>query len=127
MASNSIVNMFKVKELRNRLLFTLAVLAIYRLGCVLTIPGIDAQALIEVFENAANQNKGNAFANYMDFFVGGAFSNFSVFIELAGFSVTFSFAVFFLNKLPTWIFIPHLHFPYEISLLFLKNLHKNSP
>lgn len=80
MASNSIVNMFKVKELRNRLLFTLAVLAIYRLGCVLTIPGIDAQALIEVFENAANQNKGNAFANYMDFFVGGAFSNFSVFM-----------------------------------------------
>lgn len=80
MASNSIVNMFKVKELRNRLLFTLAVLAIYRLGCVLTIPGIDAQALIEVFENEANRNKGNAFANYMDFFVGGAFSNFSVFM-----------------------------------------------
>ena len=45
MAGNSIVNMFKVKELRNRLLFTLAVLAIYRLGCVLTIPGIDAQGL----------------------------------------------------------------------------------
>lgn len=80
MAGNSIVNMFKVKELRNRLLFTLAVLAIYRLGCVLTIPGIDAQALIEYFENLLRQNKSNAFASYMDFFVGGAFSNFSVFM-----------------------------------------------
>lgn len=80
MASNSIVNMFKVKELRSKLLFTLAVLAIYRLGCVITIPGIDAQALIEHFENLLSQNKSNAFASYMDFFVGGAFSNFSVFM-----------------------------------------------
>lgn len=80
MAGNSLVNMFKVKELRNRLLFTLGVLAVYRLGCVLTIPGIDAQALIEYFENLLRQNKSNAFASYMDFFVGGAFSNFSVFM-----------------------------------------------
>ena len=80
MAGNTIVNMFKVKELRNRLLFTLAILAIYRLGCVLTIPGIDAKALIEYFENLLAQNKSNAFASYMDFFVGGAFSNFSVFM-----------------------------------------------
>ena len=80
MAGNTLANMFKVKELRNRLLFTLAILAIYRLGCVLTIPGIDAKALIEYFENLLAQNKSNAFASYMDFFVGGAFSNFSVFM-----------------------------------------------
>ena len=79
MAGNSLVNMFKVKELRNRLLFTLAVLAIYRLGCVLTIPGVDAAALFEYFNNLMKQNN-NAFASYMDFFVGGAFSNFSVFM-----------------------------------------------
>ena len=76
---NSIANMFKVKELRSRLLFTLVVLAVYRLGCVLTIPGVDAAALFEYFNNLAAQNK-NAFASYMDFFVGGAFSNFSVFM-----------------------------------------------
>ncbi len=79
MASNSLVNMFKIKELRSRLLFTFVVLAVYRLGCVLTIPGIDAAALFEYFNNLAAQNK-NAFASYMDFFVGGAFSNFSVFM-----------------------------------------------
>ena len=44
MASNPIVNMFKVKELRNRLLFTIFVLAVFRLGSVITIVGINAKA-----------------------------------------------------------------------------------
>lgn len=79
MAGNSIVNMFKVKELRKRLLFTLLVLAVYRLGCVLTIPGVNASALLTYFEELARQNK-NSFSSYMDFFVGGAFSQFSVFM-----------------------------------------------
>jgi preprotein translocase subunit SecY len=79
MASNPIVNIFKVKELRTRLLFTFLVLAIFRLGSVITIPGIDANVLLQYFDNLASQNK-NAFASYMDFFVGGAFSNFSIFM-----------------------------------------------
>src|SRR5574344_98601 len=79
MANNPVVNMFKVKELRERILFTLLILAVFRLGSVLTIPGIDANVLLSYFENLANQNK-NAFASYMDFFVGGAFSNFSIFM-----------------------------------------------
>ena len=79
MASNPIVNMFKVKELRDRLFFTLFVLAVFRLGCTLTMPGIDASVLIKYFDDLAAQNN-NAFASYMDFFVGGAFSNFSVFM-----------------------------------------------
>lgn len=76
---STIGNIFKVGELRSRILFTLAVLAVYRLGCVLTIPGVDAAALFEYFNTLAQQNN-NAFASYMDFFVGGAFSNFSVFM-----------------------------------------------
>ena len=76
---STIGNIFKIKELRSRLLFTFVVLAIYRLGCVLTIPGVDAAALFDYFNNLAAQNN-NAFASYMDFFVGGAFSNFSVFM-----------------------------------------------
>ena len=79
MASNPIVNMFKVKELRDRLFFTLFILAVFRLGCTLTMPGIDASVLIKYFDDLAAQNN-NAFASYMDFFVGGAFSNFSVFM-----------------------------------------------
>ena len=79
MASNPVINMFKVKELRSRLFFTLIVLAVFRLGSVLTIPGIDANVLFKYFNDLASQNK-NAFASYMDFFVGGAFSNFSIFM-----------------------------------------------
>ena len=62
MASNPIVNMFKVKELRSRMLFTLLILAIFRLGSVLTIPGIDANVLLQYFDNLAAQNR-NAFAS----------------------------------------------------------------
>lgn len=77
--ASSIVNMFKIKELRTRLFFTFCILAVFRLGSTLTIPGIDAGALLSYFDELAKQNK-NTFASYIDFFVGGAFSNFSVFM-----------------------------------------------
>jgi preprotein translocase subunit SecY len=77
MANNAIVNMFKLKELRERIFFTLGILAVFRLGSVLTIPGVNPQALTSYFSQLT---KGNAFVDYMDFFAGGAFSNFSVFM-----------------------------------------------
>ena len=69
--------MLKVKELRERIFFTFVMLAVFRLGSVLTIPGINPQALTAYFNS---QTRGNAFVDYMDFFAGGAFSNFSVFM-----------------------------------------------
>ena len=77
MANNALVNVFRIKELRDRILFTIGVLIVFRLGSVLTIPGIDPHALSAYFQS---QVRGNAFVDYMDFFVGGAFSNFSVFM-----------------------------------------------
>jgi len=77
MASNPVVNMFRVSELRSRLFFTLFILAIFRLGSVLTVPGIDPNALLSYFNN---NGAADSFANYIDFFVGGAFSNFSIFM-----------------------------------------------
>jgi len=77
MANNAFVNMFRIKELRERITFTVIILAVFRLGSVLTIPGIDPHALTVYFKS---QLQGNAFADYMDFFAGGAFSNFSVFM-----------------------------------------------
>nr|MCR5285899.1 preprotein translocase subunit SecY [Treponema sp.] len=79
MASNPIVNMFKVKELRDRLFFTLLILAVFRLGSVLTIPGVNASVLFDYF-NSSIEDSNNAFVSYLDFFVGGAFSNFSIFM-----------------------------------------------
>lgn len=76
MANNVFANMFRIKDLRNRIFFTTIVLAVFRLGSVLTIPGIDPKALSLYFK----QGQGSAFADHMDFFVGGAFSNFSVFM-----------------------------------------------
>lgn len=77
MANNAFVNVFRIKELRSRILFTVGILIVFRLGSVLTIPGIDPHALSAYFKS---QVRGNAFVDYMDFFVGGAFSNFSVFM-----------------------------------------------
>ena len=79
MANNPIVNMFKVKELRNRIFFTLLILAVFRLGSVLTIPGINATLLLQYFNSFASGAE-SAFASYMDFFAGGAFERFSVFM-----------------------------------------------
>ncbi len=77
MANNAFVNMLRIKDLRQRIVFTIVILAVFRLGSVLTIPGIDPHALTTFFKS---QIKGNAFVDYMDFFAGGAFSNFSVFM-----------------------------------------------
>jgi len=78
MASSPLVGIFKIKELRERVLFTTLMLVIFRLGAVLPIPGINVNALKVYF--LSQQNSGNAIVDYLDFFAGGAFSNFSVFM-----------------------------------------------
>lgn len=80
MANNPIVNMFKIKELRQKLFFTFLIFVVFRLGCVLTIPGINAQVLVDYFDNLAQNSAENSFASYMNFFAGGAFERFSVFM-----------------------------------------------
>ena len=76
--ANTLVTIFRVKELRERILFTFAMLVIFRIGAVLPIPGINARELAAFFLSQANT--GNAIVDYLDFFAGGAFSNFSVFM-----------------------------------------------
>jgi len=78
MASNPIADIFRVKELRDRILFTLFWLAVFRLGAYLPIPGIDVSALRVYFESQAGNASG--VTDYLDFFAGGAFKNFSVFM-----------------------------------------------
>ena len=68
-------NIFKIHELRQRILYTLALLVIVRIGAHITLPGIDARVLTEAM---ANQTSDNLFGLY-DLFVGGAFSNAAVF------------------------------------------------
>jgi preprotein translocase subunit SecY len=53
---DSLKNIFAVKELRDRILFTFAILGVYRIGGHITTPGINIQALSELTQQAANSN-----------------------------------------------------------------------
>jgi preprotein translocase subunit SecY len=79
MASNPLSDIFRIKDLRDRILFTLGILLVHRLGSTLPIPGINLSALQAYFltQNAAG---GLSVTDYLDFFSGGAFSQFSVFM-----------------------------------------------
>ena len=69
----SILDAFKVPELRKKILFTLAILALYRFGAYVPVPGIPFHEFATAF-----QDTGVAMT-MLDLFTGGALSNFSVF------------------------------------------------
>src|SRR5262245_58770776 len=71
---DSIRNMLNVPELKRRILFTLALFAVYRFGEHLPSPGVDAAALSAAFQSQA----GGLFGMY-DMFVGGAFKRATIF------------------------------------------------
>lgn len=68
----AIANAFKVPDLKRRIMFTLGIIAIYRLGAHIPVPGIDVTALRTLFEQ-------NPLLGFVDLFAGGALSNFAVF------------------------------------------------
>ncbi|HEX9952901.1 MAG TPA: preprotein translocase subunit SecY [Rubricoccaceae bacterium] len=72
----SIRNIWKIHELRQRILFTLGVLVVYRLGSFVTLPGIDASVLQSLTDSSNNQ--GGLFGLF-NLFVGGAFFRAGVF------------------------------------------------
>lgn len=71
-------NIWKIEELRKRILFTLGLLLIYRLGSFVVIPGINPNAL-GAGSGIADQVEGNGLLGLLNIFTGGAFSNASVF------------------------------------------------
>jgi len=70
----SLRNIWDVPDLRKRVLFTLGILAVYRLGSHIPTPGINAQALIDFFQ----QNQGNWFG-LVDMFSGGNLAKVTIF------------------------------------------------
>ncbi len=78
MASNVIVDIFKIPELRRRVLFTLLFLVIFRLGALIPIPGVNIGVIKAAHEAQRQSGEGFAFSEYLDFFSGGAFSNYSL-------------------------------------------------
>jgi len=70
----SLINVWKIEELKNRILITLGILLVYRFGAQVTLPGIDASQLTGL----AGQTK-EGIGSILDMFTGGAFSKASVF------------------------------------------------
>ena len=70
----TILHMFKIKELRQRLLFTIALLAVYRIGAFVPTPGINPDLLGNFFGG----DSGSGLMNMMDLFTGGAMRNVTI-------------------------------------------------
>jgi preprotein translocase subunit SecY len=73
--SESFRNIFKIQELRARIIYTALLLVVVRVGAHVTLPGVDAHLLAQA---QANQAANTLFGLY-DLFVGGAFSNAAIF------------------------------------------------
>jgi len=80
MAVNPLVDMFRVKDLRKRILYTLGILLVFRLGSVLPIPGVDVHALKNYFDQQASTGNSLGLVEYLNFFAGGAFKQSSIFM-----------------------------------------------
>ena len=70
----TIKNALKTPDVRKRLLYTLVLIIVFRLGCYITVPGVDVFALQDAMSGASNGLSG-----LIDLISGGAFSRFSIF------------------------------------------------
>jgi preprotein translocase subunit SecY len=66
-------NIFKIEELKNRILYVVGILMVYRIGSYVTLPGVDASQLVQSTGNASS------LLGLFDMFVGGAFTRAGVF------------------------------------------------
>jgi preprotein translocase subunit SecY len=71
-----VANAFRVKELRDKILLTLAILVLYRVGAYVPVPGIPFEGMLEAYQNALDDTSALAVLNL---FSGGALSRVSVF------------------------------------------------
>lgn len=70
----TIKNIFKIEELRKRLVYTFLLVLVYRIGCFIVLPGIDA-TLLASLKSSANEG----LVGLLNMFSGGAFGNASIF------------------------------------------------
>jgi len=68
-------NIFKVKELRKKVLFVLAMMVVYRLGAHIPVPGVD----VGILQERLFQGSSGGVLDYLDLFSGGALRNFTIF------------------------------------------------
>ena len=72
---SNLKNIFKVPDLRGKILFTVMMVVLYRIGAHIRVPGIDDQAVRQLRESARQQGA----LGFLNLFSGGAFSSFAIF------------------------------------------------
>ena len=75
---SALVNTFKIADLKRRIIFTLGLIAVYRIGCYVPTPGIDGRALAEFFNRIATTQGGTIFG-IINMFSGGAMERLTIF------------------------------------------------
>jgi len=73
--AESLRNIWKIEELRKRILYTLGILVVYRIGAYVTLPGVDAAALADAIQQGGTNN----LFGFFNLFVGGAFLQAGIF------------------------------------------------
>jgi preprotein translocase subunit SecY len=76
---SAFTNIFKIPELRQRILFTIGMLVIVRAGAAITIPGVNAHVLNEWFQSSMSKSAGGGVAALFNIFAGGALEHCAVF------------------------------------------------
>src|SRR5215212_3709199 len=76
---SAFLNTVKIPELRRRILFTLAVIVVVRLGAAITTPGVNQGVLQEWFRTSLSQRTGGGLAALFNLFSGGALENCAIF------------------------------------------------
>ena len=71
-------NLFKIPDLKKKILFSLGILVIYRMGTFVPTPGIDGSKLAQFFDNIAATSGGTIFS-VMNMFAGGAMDRLTIF------------------------------------------------
>jgi preprotein translocase subunit SecY len=76
---SAFLNTVKIPELRRRILFTLAIIVIVRLGAAITTPGVNQAVLQEWFRHSLTEKSGGNFTAMLNLFSGGALENCAIF------------------------------------------------
>lgn len=72
----TIQNIFKIEELKKRIVYTVLLILVYRIGCFIVLPGVDASSLAE---SSLARNSQEGLVGLLNMFSGGAFGNASIF------------------------------------------------
>ncbi len=75
----TVINIFRIPDLRNKILFTLALLIIYRVGFHIPVPGFDQEQIAKITESRDTESPLGRAAEYMQMFTGGTLEKSSLF------------------------------------------------